>query len=155
MTALCIRAFVFAAASVLPLPIPPVSGRVVEGFRAPACLRCAGHRGVTFATTHGTGVTAVRSGVVTFVGEVAHQTYVVVEIAPQVLVTYGWFVPTPELQKGMAVNQGVRLGVTGERFYLGVRVAGTYVDPLRYLALAGVRLRGSGKVVVGQRPFAR
>jgi murein DD-endopeptidase MepM/ murein hydrolase activator NlpD len=154
MTALFIRILLFAAALSNP-PVPPVSGKVVDRFRAPACLRCAGHRGVTISTAPDSAVVAVQSGVVTFAGEVAHRAYVVVEIAPQVLVTYGWLVPVPDLQKGMAVYQGQHLGVTGERFYLGVRVAGVYVDPLRYLGLAGARLRGPGKVVVGQGALAR
>ena len=154
MTNVFIRACVVLAASV-PLPVFPVSGTVVEGFQAPTCIRCAGHRGVTFATAPHSPVVAVRDGVVTFVGEVAHHTYVVVHIAPQVLVTYGWLVANPDLRTGMAIHQGTPLGVTGERFYLGVRVAGQYVEPLRYLGLLGVRLRGPGKVFVGQRPFAR
>jgi murein DD-endopeptidase MepM/ murein hydrolase activator NlpD len=155
MTALFFRTLLLASVSILPVPVLPVSGTVVEGFRPPACLRCAGHRGVTFATALGSPVVVVRSGVVTFAGEVAHRTYVVVEIASHVLVTYGWLTPVVGLQKGVAVQQGALLGAAGEQFYFGVRVAGAYVDPLRYLGLTGARLRGSGNVVVGQRPFAR
>ena len=58
-------------------PVAPVRGTVIDGFRAPACQRCAGHRGVTIATSAGAQVRAVSSGVIVFVGRVARVLYVV------------------------------------------------------------------------------
>ena len=70
-------------------PVAPVRGVVVDGFRAPACQRCAGHRGVTIATTTGTPVRAVTAGVIVFVGQVARVLYVVEDIGRGARVTYG------------------------------------------------------------------
>lgn len=135
--------------------IAPVSGPVIQQFVAPACPRCAGHRGVTIASTEGQVVRAVLPGVVTFVGEVAGNTYVVQLIAPGVKVTYGWMEIAEGLAAGDAVDQGQPLGVAGDKTYLGVRRGSVYIEPLRYLGLGWVRLRGPGGVVVGLAGSAR
>jgi len=72
-----------------------------------------------------------------------------------VKVTYGWLMPNPGLSEGNAVGRGAVVGMAGERTYLGVRVGGVYVEPLRYLGLSGTRLRGTGGVVVGRARSAR
>ena len=136
-------------------PIPPVSGAVIQRFVAPACERCAGHRGVTIASTAGQPVRAVLPGVITFVGEVAGNTYVVELVAPGVKITYGWMEIVEGLAEGDAVDQGQPLGVAGVRTYLGVRRGSVYIEPLRYLGLGWVRLRGPGGVVVGLAGSAR
>ena len=135
--------------------IAPVSGPVIQQFVAPACPRCAGHRGVTIASTEGQVVRAVLPGVVTFVGEVAGNTYVVQLIAPGVKVTYGWMEIAVGIAAGDEVVQGQSLGVAGGRTYLGVRRGGVYIEPLRYLGLGWARLRGPGGVVVGLTGSAR
>jgi murein DD-endopeptidase MepM/ murein hydrolase activator NlpD len=136
-------------------PVPPVSGSVIQHFVAPSCPRCAGHRGVTIATRSGQAVVAVLPGTISFVGEVAGLTYVVQIVRPGVKVTYGWLTLDPHLSEGVAVAKGAVVGVAGERTYLGVRVEGVYVEPLRYLGLGGARLRGSGGVIVGRAGSAR
>ena len=136
-------------------PIAPVNGPIVQRFVAPACQRCSGHRGVTIGTTAGQPVRAVLPGVITFVGEVAGNTYVVELIAPGVKVTYGWLGLTEDVSQGDAVVQGQILGVAGDQTYLGVRVGSHYVEPLRALGLGWVRLRGPGGVVVGRAGSAR
>lgn len=141
---------------------PPVVGAVVEQFRAPSCPRCAGRRGVVIATEDDAPIWAVRSGVVSFVGSVARQNYVVVEIAPGVKVTYGW-VKAAVVAKGQMVARGQLLARAGSRTYLGVRLKGLYVEPLRALGLSGSRLVGPGWVspvslgrsLVGSRPVSR
>ena len=136
-------------------PIAPVDGPVVRRFVAPACQRCTGHRGVTIASAPGQPVRAVLSGVITFAGEVAGNTYVVQRIAPGVKVTYGWLGLTESLSQGDLVNQGQALGRAGDRTYLGVRVGSHYVEPLRALGLGWARLSGPGQVVVGLAGSAR
>ena len=136
-------------------PIAPVNGPVVQRFVAPACQRCSGHRGVTIGTTAGQPVRAVLPGVITFVGEVAGNTYVVELIAPGVKVTYGWLGLATDLSQGDSVVQGQILGEAGDQTYLGVRVGSRYVEPLRALGLGWVRLRGPGGVVVGRAGSAR
>lgn len=146
-------ALILSVASVR--PIAPVNGQVVQRFVAPACERCAGHRGVTIASRGGQPVRAVLPGVITFVGEVAGNTYVVELIAPGVKVTYGWMEIAEGLAAGDAVDQGQPLGVAGDRTYLGVRRGSVYIEPLRYLGLGWARLRGPGGVVVGLAGSAR
>lgn len=142
--------------SVAPVrPIAPINGSIVQRFVAPACQRCSGHRGVSIAATAGQPVLAVLPGVITFVGEVAGNTYVVELIAPGVKVTYGWLGLTEDISQGDVVVQGQKLGEAGDQTYLGVRVGSQYVEPLRALGLGWVRLRGPGGVVVGRAGSAR
>jgi septal ring factor EnvC (AmiA/AmiB activator) len=136
-------------------PLPPVSGPIIQHFVAPSCERCAGHRGVTIATRPGQQVVAVLPGTISYVGEVAGLTYVVQVVRPGVKVTYGWLTPQADLAEGDEIVAGAMVGWAGERTYLGVRVEGRYVEPLRYLGLGGSRLRGGGGVVVGRTGSAR
>jgi murein DD-endopeptidase MepM/ murein hydrolase activator NlpD len=136
-------------------PVPPVTGSIIQQFVAPACPRCAGHRGVTIATRSGQPVVAVLPGTISYVGEVAGLTYVVQVVHPGVKVTYGWLMPDAQLSEGDVVARGSVMGWAGERTYLGVRVEGVYVEPLRYLGLGGARLVGAGGVVVGRAGSAR
>ena len=136
-------------------PLPPVSGPIIQHFVAPSCERCAGHRGVTIATRPGQQVVAVLPGTISYVGEVAGLTYVVQVVRPGVKVTYGWLTPQADLAEGDEIVAGALVGWAGERTYLGVRVEGRYVEPLRYLGLGGSRLRGGGGVVVGRTGSAR
>jgi murein DD-endopeptidase MepM/ murein hydrolase activator NlpD len=136
-------------------PLPPVTGPIIQHFVAPPCQRCAGHRGVTIATRSGQAVVAVLAGTISYVGEVAGLTYVVQVVRPGVKVTYGWLRPREQLAAGDEIAAGGLVGMAGERTYLGVRVEGQYVEPLRYLGLGGSRLRGGGGVVVGRAGSAR
>ena len=136
--------------------IAPMEGTVTRRYEQPACQFCAGHRGVTIATKDGSDVVALLVGVVTFAGEVGGLTYVVLRIAPDVRVTYGWLASVrPEVNEGYTITQGAVIGTTGSSTYLGVRVGETYVDPLRFLGLGHARLRGPGRVVVEDSGFAR
>ena len=76
-------------------------------------------------------------------------------VRPGVKVTYGWLTPQVQLAEGDEIVAGALVGWAGERTYLGVRVEGKYVEPLRYLGLGGSRLCGAGGVVVGRTGSAR
>ena len=130
-------------------PVPPVRGVVIDGFRAPACQRCAGHRGVTIATTSGTSVRAVTDGVIVFVGQVAHVLYVVEDIGRGARVTYGRL-DSSSAVTGSLVTAGQAIGVTSDRLYLGVRAQGSYVNPLQFLGFGHGHLVGRGSVIVGR-----
>jgi murein DD-endopeptidase MepM/ murein hydrolase activator NlpD len=130
-------------------PVAPVRGVVVDGFRAPACQRCVGHRGVTIATTTGTPVLAVTAGVIVFVGQVARVLYVVEDIGRGARVTYGRL-RSSSVVIGSAVAAGQAIGVSSDRLYLGVRVHGSYVNPLQFLGFGHGRLVGRGSVIVGR-----
>lgn len=130
-------------------PVAPVLGIVVDGFRAPACQRCAGHRGVTIATASGSQVRAVTGGVIVFVGQVARVLYVVEDIGSGVKVTYGRLSGTG-LVRGDAVAAGEAIGVSSDQLYLGVRVHGSYVNPLQFLGFGAGHLVGRGSVIVAR-----
>lgn len=136
-------------------PIAPVTGPVVQRFVAPACQRCSGHRGVTISSSAGQPVRAVLPGTITFLGEVAGNTYVVELIAPGVKVTYGWLELAGEVAEGDVLEQGEVVGIAKGRTYLGVRNGPLYVEPLRFLGLGWARLKGPGGVVVGRTGSAR
>lgn len=136
-------------------PIVPVTGPVVQRFVAPACQRCSGHRGVTIASSVGQPVRAVLPGSITFLGEVAGNTYVVELIAADVKVTYGWLQLTGDIAEGDVVEQGHVVGIARGRTYLGVRVGPRYIEPLRFLGLGWARLKGPGGIVVGRTGSAR
>jgi murein DD-endopeptidase MepM/ murein hydrolase activator NlpD len=128
----------------------PVDGPLVRGFEEPAGPFGPGHRGVDFAAVPGVPVRAPASGRVTFAGRVAGTTWVTIEVAPAVLVTLGPL-RTLESSVGQATATGVRLGTLESghagadpsvaAVHLGLRVDGTYIDPLPWLAgLARPRL---------------
>ena len=130
-------------------PVPPVNGTVVDGFRAPACQRCVGHRGVTIATTAQSSVRAATAGIIVFVGQVAHVLYVVEDIGQGAKITYGRL-GGATVTFGQVVVAGEVIGVSGPELYLGVRVGGRYVDPLRFLGFGRGHLVGPGSVIVGR-----
>lgn len=130
-------------------PVAPVRGVVIDGFRAPACQRCAGHRGVTIATATGSPVRAVTTGVIVFAGQVARVLYVVEDIGRGARVTYGRL-GSSSVVVGASVGAGQTLGVSSEHLYLGVRVHGAYVNPLQFLGFGQGHLVGRGSVIVGR-----
>ena len=150
-----LSALILSTSPIALRPVPPVSGPIIQHFVAPSCQRCAGHRGITISTRPGQQVVAVLPGSISFVGEVAGLTYVVQVVRPGVKVTYGWLTPEAQLFEGDEIVAGAPMGWAGERTYLGVRVGGQYVEPLRYLGLGVSRLRGAGGVVVGPTGSAR
>ena len=141
-------AVLIAVSQPLP-PVAPVRGVVIDGFRAPACQRCAGHRGVTIATSTGTPVLAVTSGVIVFVGQVARVLYVVEDIGRGARVTYGRL-GSSSVSAGSTVTAGQVIGVASHQLYLGVRVREAYVNPLQFLGFGHGRLVGPGSVIVGR-----
>ena len=155
-------AFRFLVASLLSV-VAPVPGPVVQRFVAPACQRCAGHRGVTIASAAGDPVRTPVAGTVAFAGAVAGRNYVVVVPsvrsgagAAMVKVAIGWMVAIESgLAPGTRVAEGQRIGTAGETTHLSVRVNGTHVEPLAAMGLGWARLRGPGGVLVGRGPLPR
>ena len=133
--------------------VPPVPGPVTQHFVAPSCQRCAGHRGITIDNSDGVTVVSPVAGTVTFAGSVARQLYVVVEPSPGVLVTVGRLAEVT-VREGDDIAEGQPVGTSSATTYLGVRVRGVYVEPLRFLGFGRVRLVGWG-AVVGLRAYSR
>lgn len=138
-----------AALLAVTIPVPPVRGTVIDGFRAPTCIRCAGHRGVTIATTTQSPVRAVTGGVIVFVGQVARVLYIVQDIGDAAQITYGRLEDTRVTVRDRVAAGGI-IGVSGPELYLGVRLNGQYVNPLRFLGFGGTRLVGTGGVIVAR-----
>jgi len=119
----------------------PVVGPVILGFDPPSTPFGAGHRGIDIAAPVGTPVRAPAPGVVAFAGAVAGHLFVTVDHGGGLASTYSW-VSAILVRKGDAVARGSALALTGtghpgvERPHLhfGVRLDGTYRDPLGFLA---------------------
>lgn len=112
---------------------PPVRGRIVEPFRAPPCPYCAGHRGVDFDGQAGEPVRAAAAGVVSFAGNVAGTSYLVIGHDDGLRATYGR-IRSGRVRVGQRVQAGQVLGVTGpEGLYFGLREGVRYVDPQPFL----------------------
>ena len=120
----------------------PVSGPVIRSFDAPQDPYGTGHRGIDIAAPAGTPVVAAERGTVTFAGSVAGQLFVSIAHAGDVVSTYSWLSATL-VHRGDTVTRGQAIGRSGtghpgstepEHLHLGVKLAGTYVDPLDYLS---------------------
>lgn len=112
---------------------PPVDVPVADPFRAPACRWCPGNRGITYGTAAGVAIRAVVAGRVTFAGDVAGTSYVVVEVANGWRLTYGNLTAV-RVVAGDVVVAGRLLGHTAGEFHFGLRVGDDdYRDPAPYL----------------------
>lgn len=107
---------------------PPVAAPVVEGFVAPACTWCAGHRGLEFGPTTGVAVRAVADGVVSFAGSVAGLRYVSVDQPDGLRATYGWLASIAVVE-GEQVEAAQVVGHAGARLMFTLRRDGSYLDP--------------------------
>ncbi|WP_395153051.1 murein hydrolase activator EnvC family protein [Ilumatobacter sp.] len=114
---------------------PPVSGTVVDPFRAPTCWYCVGHRGIEYGVTPSTAVRAVAAGTVTYSGTITGVMYVVVQHANGWKITYGKLTSS-DLQRGDRVTARSQIGRATDRMYFGLRIGGEYRDPTPYLGRA-------------------
>lgn len=119
-------------ADAAPCWLPPVSGPVIDPFRAPLCPYCAGNRGIEYRTSAPAVVRSVGAGRVTFSGMVAGTGYVVVETAEGWRLTYGGL-SNVAVERGARVGRGIVLGLANGRLHFGLRVNGEYRDPAGYL----------------------
>ncbi|MFJ3958638.1 M23 family metallopeptidase [Arthrobacter sp. NPDC090010] len=113
---------------------------VVRPFDPPAKPWLSGHRGVDLATPDGIGATILSpaDGVVSFRGTVVDRPVVTVDHGHGIKSS---FEPVrSDLEPGTRIRQGQRIGsLAGAHcaalscVHWGVRVDGTYVDPLRFL----------------------
>ncbi|MBB1513074.1 peptidoglycan DD-metalloendopeptidase family protein [Tessaracoccus sp. MC1627] len=138
-----------AAAAAGLLLEPPVQGRLVRGFDAPASPYAAGHRGVDLAGTAGTAVRAAAAGRVHFSGFVAGRGTVSIDHGNGWRTTYQPV--TPGVGEGEVVAAGNRIGTLasghcdGEScLHWGLTDGERYLDPLLYLETAVVRLLPAG-----------
>jgi murein DD-endopeptidase MepM/ murein hydrolase activator NlpD len=119
---------------------PPVEATIVDEFRAPPCVWCAGNRGLEYAIDGATVVRAAASGRVEFVGSVARVGYVVVRLSNGWRHTYGQLRSTT-LDTGDIVLAGRMIGRASDRFFFGLRIGDDYADPAPYLGVMRTRPR--------------
>lgn len=123
----------------------PVVGPIIRGFDPPDTPFGSGHRGIDIAAPIGTIVRAPAAGVVSFSGSVGGHLFVTVDHGGGLLSTAS-FLSERLVRKGDAVIQGQPIGRSGgghpgdleANLHFGVRLLGTYVDPLDYLRPASV-----------------
>jgi hypothetical protein len=123
----------------------PVIGPVVRGFDPPDDPYGAGHRGIDIAADLMTVIVAPDDGVVTFAGKVGGKLFLTIDHGGSVSSTCSWLTQVM-VRKGDHVVRGQSVATTAwghpelpmPHLHFGVRLDGTYVDPLDYLGLATV-----------------
>lgn len=142
-TALSIACSGVAYAQQSTVLVPPLDAPIGERFVPPESDFGPGHRGIDYETGPGQRVRAAAPGTVTFAGAVGNALFVTVAHDPHVETTYSrlgdvW------VRVGQDVGEGTWLGVTGAAhpgdagLHFGVKVNGSYVDPLSMLGLSDV-----------------
>lgn len=137
MGGVLLRLAVMIQFCIVPPPRVLLPGPVVRPFVAPACARCAGHRGVTVSVTG--PVSALLPGVVTFDGTVGRHRYLVIASGADLRLTYG-DITGRNREEGTVVAAGEVLGSATGLLYVGVRMNGQPVDPRLVLGRGSARL---------------
>jgi hypothetical protein len=109
---------------------PPVDAPVVDPFRPPPENWNAGNRGLEYATTPGTPITASAAGQVVFAGQVGGTLHVVVLHDDGIRTSYS-FLASISVHQGDTVRQGQQVGTAGDRFHFGARAGDAYLDPAK------------------------
>ncbi len=127
-----------AAPPTLSSPVAPL--RALALFVAPAQPWSAGHRGIDLAASPGQEVTAPGPGVLAFAGRVVDRGVVTVDHGGGVVTSLEPVSDPPPV--GTVVARGAAVGVVGDEpghcapvtcLHWGVRIDGTYTDPLDLL----------------------
>jgi hypothetical protein len=123
----------------------PIVGPIVRGFDPPDDPYGSGHRGIDIAADVGTVIVAPDDGVVTFAGKVGGKLFLTIDHGGGVSSTCSWLTSVL-VRKGDRVVRGQPVASTGwghtdlamPQLHFGVRLDGTYVDPLAYLAAPSI-----------------
>ena len=118
----------------------PVRGPVINAFDPPDSPFGAGHRGIDIAVPVGTTIVAPQSGSVTFAGRAGGHLFITIDHGGELSSTCSWL-STISVRRGDSVARGQPIGATGvghpgsvvPHLHFGVRLAGTYLDPLTLL----------------------
>jgi hypothetical protein len=123
----------------------PVMGPIIRGFDPPDDPYGAGHRGIDIAVPVETVILAPDGGIVTFAGQVGGRVFLTIDHGGGVLSTCS-FLTAVMVHRGDHVTRGQAVATTGwghadvsvAHLHLGVRLDGSYVDPLLYLGSPSV-----------------
>lgn len=118
----------------------PVRGPVIHAFEPPETPFGSGHRGIDVAAPIGAVVVAPEAGAVAFSGKVGGQLFVTLDHGGGLTSTYSWLSETL-VRKGDVVPRGAPIARTGQghpgasvpHLHFGVRLDGTYLDPMEFL----------------------
>ena len=122
---------------------PPLDAPIGERFVPPETDFGPGHRGIDYATGPGQRVRAAAPGTVTFAGAVESALFVTVAHDANIETTYSRL-GSVSVRVGQDVDEGTWLGATGVAhpgvagLHFGVKVDGSYVDPLSMLGPSDV-----------------
>lgn len=118
-------------------PISPAA--LVRPFEPPTHAYGPGHRGIDIGSTAGSSVHAPAAGMVVFAGRVVDRPVISIDHGDGVVSSMEPIDPTVVV--GDVVDAGSRIGSVSPgghgapgRLHLGIRVHGTYVDPLALLS---------------------
>jgi hypothetical protein len=123
----------------------PVVGPIIRGFDPPTDPYGSGHRGIDIATDLSTVIVAPEDGVVTFAGKVGGRLFLTIDHGGGLSSTCSWLNGVT-VRTGDHVARGQPVALTGwghpdeqvPHLHFGVRLDGTYVDPLLYLGWPSV-----------------
>lgn len=123
----------------------PVVGPVIRAFDPPDTPFGSGHRGIDIAVPIGTPVVAPEAGTVSFAGAVGGALFVTLDHGGGLSSTYSW-VSSISVRRGDAVARGSPIASSGQghpgsaipHLHLGVRLDGSYLDPLAFLGPVSV-----------------
>jgi murein DD-endopeptidase MepM/ murein hydrolase activator NlpD len=118
----------------------PVEGPVLRPFDPPDNPYGSGHRGIDIGAARSTAVVAPAAGQVTFAGPVGGKLFMTIDHGGGVSSTYSWL-GSLLVRKGDVVPAGLAVALTGwghegslvPHLHFGVKLDGTYVDPMLYL----------------------
>jgi murein DD-endopeptidase MepM/ murein hydrolase activator NlpD len=118
----------------------PILGPVIRGFDLPDDPYGPGHRGIDIAASVGTAIVAPADGTVAFAGPVGGLLFLTIDHGGGVSSTYSWLTANL-VRKGDVVVRGQPVAVTGwghpgagiPHLHFGVKLDGSYVDPMAYL----------------------
>jgi murein DD-endopeptidase MepM/ murein hydrolase activator NlpD len=118
----------------------PVPGPVIRAFEPPETPFGSRHRGIDVAAPVGTAVVAPEAGVVAFSGKVGGQLFVTLDHGGGLTSTYSWLSETL-VRRADVVPRGALIARTGRghagaivpHLHFGVRLDGTYLDPMAFL----------------------
>jgi len=123
----------------------PVVGPVIRAFDPPDSPYGSGHRGIDIAAPFGTVIVAPAAGTVKFAGKVGGYLFVSIDHGGGIESTYSW-VSQLGVRKGDIVFERQPIGSTGAghpgslvpHLHFGVKLDGSYVDPLSMLSPGSV-----------------
>lgn len=135
----------------------PVDGPVTFGYAPIGDY--GGHWGVDFSAEPNSPVMAPADGVVTFAGSVAGMRTVTIEATPGLKVSVS-YLSAVEVAAGARVIQGQRVGSSGmphgiAGVHMSVRLAGRYVDPVRFLGCRTTDITRALRLVEPPMPYPR